>query len=280
MRNVLKITIVAALLSPLAIIIAAQNQPLAFEVASVKPNNSTGGSYYVGCYTPASTRDLIPKGMCIARGATLHALIAEANGIITFNNRDYLKGGPDWISSDRYDIQGKAENMNSTTNELRTMLRNLLAERFKLRVHEEMKDAAGYAIVLGKNGPKLAPTAGDKPRSIAAFGQPPTELEGMNASMSDLATYFVRQFHRPFVDQTGLIGRYDFRMTLLADDSPPITDAPLKAPPGTRIVFGLNDSALPAVSKALQEQLGLRLEAQKLPMPIIVIDHAEKPSEN
>jgi bla regulator protein blaR1 len=160
------------------------------------------------------------------------------------------------------------------------MLRNLLAERFKLRVHEEMKDAAGYAIILGKNGPKLTPTTGDKPRSIAAFGQPPTELEGMNASMSDLATYFVRQIHRPFVDQTGLTGRYDFRMTLLADDPPPITDAPLKAPPGTRIVFGLNDSALPAVAKALQEQLGLRLEAQKLPTRIIVIDHAEKPSEN
>jgi hypothetical protein len=93
MRNVLKIAIVAALLSPLTIIIAAQNQPLAFEVASVKPNDSTGGSYYVGCYTPASTLNLIPKGMCIARGATLRAIIAEANGFTTFESRDNLKGG-------------------------------------------------------------------------------------------------------------------------------------------------------------------------------------------
>jgi uncharacterized protein (TIGR03435 family) len=258
----------------------AQSQLLAFEVASVKPSKAANSSNYSGCYFPSSKLGLIPKGKCVARNATLRSIIAAAYGIIVFNIDDYIIDGPGWIGSDRYDIEGKAENIFASNSELRAMLLTLLEERFKLKVHEEMKDTAGYALVLGKNVHGLEPAVGDKPGGIAAFGQPPNELEGLNSSMPDLAEYFVRQFHRPFVDKTGLMGRYDFKITLLLDDPRPISEPPPPGGPGARTVYALNDSALPAVSKALQDQLGLRLQPERLPVRRIVIDHAEKPDAN
>ena len=212
--------------------------------------------------------------MCIAKNSTLRSIIAEAYGISVFNISDYIIGGPGWIGSDRYDIEGKAENMSATTDQLQAMLLNLLAERFKLIVHEETKDTAGYALVMAKDSSKLKPTSGDKPARISAFGQPPNELEGVNSSMADLASYFVREFRRPFVDSTGLSGRYDFKITFIADD-PPTIEPSRQALPGARVVWALNESALPAVSKALQEQLGLKLQPEKLPVRRIVIDSVQ-----
>jgi uncharacterized protein (TIGR03435 family) len=265
-----------------AVVAAAQApaQTLKFEVASVKPSNTAGGGWSAGCYTPSSRLNLFPRGMCIARNASLRSIIAEAYGISAFDVGDYIIGGPGWMSSDRFEIEGKAENLSATPDELHAMLRNLLAERFKLQAREEMKDAAGYALVIGKNRTKLKATSGDKPLSIAAFGQPANELEVVNASMTDLAAYFFRHFRRPFVDKTGLTGRYDFNLMLLSDDVPQAAEGARKTQAGGRIVYGLNDSDLPAVSKALQDQLGLRLQPEKLPLRIVVIDHAERPDAN
>jgi uncharacterized protein (TIGR03435 family) len=94
--------------------------------------------------------------------------------------------------------------------------------------------------------------------------------------MQDLAQYLSRVFHRPFSDETGLQGRYDFKMTFVFD-APQLPNVPL--PPGARMGIPLNDSALPAISSALG-QLGLKLDAKKIPVRMIVIDHAEKPTEN
>jgi uncharacterized protein (TIGR03435 family) len=247
---------------------------LAFEVASVKVAGASRDSFMVGCYIPG---DVIPKGMCVARTAPLRNIIAEAYGIRIFNIADHLIGGPGWIGSDRFEIQGKAENLSATTDELRSMLRNLLAERFKFRAHEEMREQSGYALVVGKNGPKLKQaTTEDKRHNIGAFGTAPTQMEGTNSSMADLAEYLSRVFHRPFNDETGLKGRYDFKMTFVFD-APQLPSVQL--PSGARLTIPLNDSALPAISGALG-QLGLKLEAKKIPVGMIVIDHAEKPSEN
>jgi uncharacterized protein (TIGR03435 family) len=79
----------------------------------------------VGCYFPGSRLDVVPKGMCIARNASLRNIIAEAYGISIFNIVNFLIGGPGWIGSDRFDIQGKAEDLSATTDQLRAMLRNL-----------------------------------------------------------------------------------------------------------------------------------------------------------
>jgi uncharacterized protein (TIGR03435 family) len=137
MRNVLGIALIVAVFVPGMIITIAQNQPLKFEVASVKPAGASGGSYSYGCHVPGDT---IPKGMCVARNAPLRNIIGEAYGIRIFDVADYLIGGPGWMGSERFDIQGKAEDLSATTDQLRSMLRNLLAERFKLQLHEEMRE--------------------------------------------------------------------------------------------------------------------------------------------
>jgi len=260
-----KIILIATALLSLGTSIAAQNQPLAFEVASVKPAAPSNGSVMVGCHVPGARLDVIPKGMCIARNATLRSILAEAYDFSVFMNDigNYVIGGPGWIGSDRFDIEGKADNPSATTKELRAMLINLLEERFKLTIHEETKDTAGFALVIGKNGPKLTATTGDKPVSIYALGQPPSELDGQNAPMAGLTAYFERRLHHPFVDRTGLTGRYDFKIELLTDDPP----------------HGLNESDLPAIAKAL-EGLGLRLQPEKLLVRRIFIDHAERPDAN
>jgi uncharacterized protein (TIGR03435 family) len=143
------------------------------------------------------------------------------------------------------------------------MLRNLLVERFKLQAREVTKDESGFALMVGKNGPKLTPTTGDKPVTVYVAGQPPKEFGGLNAQMAGVALYLSRRFNRPIVDRTGLTGRYDFKVPLLTDDA----------------YHSLNESDIPAVAKAL-EQLGVRLQPEKLPVVRIVIDHAEKPDAN
>ena len=256
-------TLVALLLSFTSIVVA-QNQSLTFDVASVKASHTTGGEYQIGCYFPSQRLDLVPKGMCIAKNAPLRLVIAAAYDVDSFLHvSEYILGGPDWIASDRFEIEAKAANVAATTDELHAMLRNLLAERFKLQVHEQKKDESGFAVVVGKNGPNLTPTTGDKPVNVYATGQPPRELGGMNAPMTALASYLSRRFNLPIVDRTGLIGKYDFKVPLLTDE-----------PPHT-----LNESDIPAVAKGL-EQVGLRLQSEKLPVVRIVIDHAEKPDAN
>lgn len=104
-------------------------------------------------------------------------------------------------------------------------------------------------MVVGKNGPKLTPTTGDKPVSVYASGQPSKKFAGINALMTVLAVYLSRRFNMPIVDRTGLTGKYDFTVELFTDE-----------PPHTLI-----DSDIPAVAKDL-EQVGLRLQPEKLPV--------------
>jgi uncharacterized protein (TIGR03435 family) len=262
----IKTAAVVVLLLLLSVVTASsQNQPLAFEVASVKPAAPSNGSVMVGCYFPRMRFAEIPKGMCIAKNATLRSVIFEAYEINAraFNIGDYIQGGPGWVGSDRFDIQGKAEDVSATTGQLHAMLRSLLVERFKLQAHEVTKDESGYALVVGSNGAKLTPTTGDKPVSVYAVGQPPKEFGGLNAEMAVVAAYLSRRFNRPIVDRTGLTARYDFKVALLTDDA----------------THSLNESDIHAVAKALEE-LGLHLRPEKLPVVRVMIDHAEKPSEN
>jgi uncharacterized protein (TIGR03435 family) len=277
MRYALMATALAALLPSLTIITAAQNQPLKFEVSSVKLNKFSNGGYSVGCYasTPFNT---IPKGMCEAVSTPLRVLLGEAYGVDFFRIADLVIGVPNGLVSDRFDVQGKAENASATSEELHAMLRNLLADRFKLQAHEEMREEPGYALVSAKNGAKLKEAAEAKQHNINAFGTAPTQLEGVNSSMADLAQYFSRVFHRPFSDETGLLGRYNFNMTFVFD-APQLPNLPVPLPPGARRTIPLNDSALPAISGALG-QLGLKFDAKKIPVRFIIIDHAEKPDAN
>jgi uncharacterized protein (TIGR03435 family) len=218
--------------------------------------------------------------------------------LITFayDVRDFqISGGPGWINSERYDIQARPDRsepaeslppdprkmtdaqLKTIGDQMRERLRALLADRFQLTIHRETKDAPVYALVVGKNGSKLqaAEEGKDGPRGMR-MGR--GQLTGMSAPLSMLANTLSSQLGRPVLDRTGLTGKYDFKLEWTPDpgqgDGPPGGLPPgIEAPPPP-------DPNGPSLFTAVQEQLGLRLESQKGPMEMIVIDRVEKASEN
>jgi uncharacterized protein (TIGR03435 family) len=175
---------------------------------------------------------------------------------------DQIEKNPSWIESECYSISARAEGSGSLENDrLRVLLQNLLSQRFHLALHREVKDFSGYALVVAKDGPKLDATKG-----ISAPGHigPDGLLLARNISMRSLASMLPRAVGAHVVDETGLTGRYDITLRFAPD-------APLAA----------TGSSLPSIFTALQEQLGLKLMAQRVPVEMLVIDHVEKvPTEN
>ena len=158
----------------------------------------------------------------------------------------------------------------------RERLRSILAERFRLRIHRDTKEAPVYALVIAKNGPKLK-------ESHEGFGinGMPGQLIGAKAGMALLARVLSGILRRPVVDHTGLDATYAFKLEWTPDFGSSL-DKPGAAAVEKAEAVGasLPDSEGPSIFSALQEQLGLRLESQKGPVETIVIDRAEKPSEN
>jgi len=229
---------------------AQAQAPTEFEVASVRLN--TANDRIV-------TIDVGPGGRFAARGYTLVLLMQRAYGVMDWN----VTGGPGWIRTDRYDVSAKANVAgNLTEAQLRPMLQALLAERFKLRLHQGSKEMSGYALVVGKNGPKVkASVDGEEHTDTFRFNA--TGLSGQGIKMADLARYVAGKLGLVAVDKTGLKGVYDFKAewTVEADQDP-------------------RDALRFAVFTALQDQLGLKLAAQKINVQMLVIDSVEKASEN
>ena len=226
--------------------VRAQSQPasrLEFEVASIKPPNPTGDR---------GTNMSTDGGTLRMHNATLKFCIIAAYGV-----QDYLiEGGPNWVARDKFEITAKAAG--SVQHEgLVRMLQSLLADRFKLALHRETKQRPVYALTLGKNGPKLhLSDPGSESLLGRRGGRGP--LVGQSASMPGLASILSMLMERKVLDQTGLTGAYDFTLEY----------APMDA----------IDSPLPSLVTALQDQLGLKLDATRGPVEVLVIDHAEKPS--
>lgn len=176
---------------------------------------------------------------------------------------ELAKGGPDWAMTgyDRYTIEAKAEDPAKTTkSQLLGMLQNLLVQRFELKYHLETVEKSGFALVAGKNGPKLKDAKGEE--VVTSFGDVikprlggPINLDVQKYSMQALADILSQLEQAPVVDKTGLAGEYDFKLSW-------------------------DESAGPALTTAVQEQLGLKLEPMKVPVSVFVIDSAEKPSAN
>jgi uncharacterized protein (TIGR03435 family) len=174
-----------------------------------------------------------------------------------------VSGGPAWAKSDRFDIEAKAEQP-TTREQLLLMLQGLLADRFKLRMHRDTKMVQGFALVVEKDGPKLKPATGNEehPGTILP-GPAPYSISGQSVLMSALASSLSGR-GQPVTDKTGLTGRYTFTLQYLPDTlgtAPPARGRP----------------DLPLLFQALREQLGLRLEPEKTPLNVIIIDSAEKP---
>jgi uncharacterized protein (TIGR03435 family) len=155
------------------------------------------------------------------------------------------------------------------------MLQKLLADRFKLAFHREKKELSVYAITVGKTGPKLTKSDGD-PNGLPGLGfRGPGRFNGRNANIADFAGIMqTLVLDRPVVDQTGLRDRYDFALNWTPDETQFGGLAGQLQPPSDKA------DVPPDLYTAIQQQLGLKIEATKAPVEVLAIDRVEKPSEN
>jgi len=193
--------------------------------------------------------------------STLVDMVITAYGL----RYDQVSGGPGWANSDHFDLAAKAEGERPLTqDQARKMLQNLLADRFQLKVHRETKEVPVYALVVAKNGHKLKESSADATgKNFVRTGGGGMHMEAAKGTMEQLARQLSGTAGRPVIDKTGLTGYYAYTLDWSAANRTPETE------PEPPVMF-----------TALQEQLGLRLEAAKGPFEMLIIDHAEKPTEN
>jgi uncharacterized protein (TIGR03435 family) len=237
---------------------------LKFDVASFKPSTAQGGS---GGIRPA------PGGQrYVATNCTIKLMIQVA-----FRLRpEQVVGGPAWLGEDRYDMEAKAEKP-STSEELRSMLLNLLAERMNLKYHGEKREMAVYALSLGKSGARLTPheaANSGEPWIDQSFEKPlHLKMKATSVTLDYFVFRLAQMLDRPVIDLTGLRGSYDFNLAYTRELPPGF-------PEGGKINGEDPDTSGPPIFEAVKQQLGLELKPQKGAVDVIVIDHAEKPAAN
>jgi uncharacterized protein (TIGR03435 family) len=223
-------------------------EPVAFEVAAIRPNHSGRTDQHSD-----SDNDRIT---CV--NMTLKRYISKAYGV-----REDQISGPDWLGSERFDLVAKAPGQMHEAD-LMKMLQTLLADRFKLALHRENREGRVYALTVAKGGAKL--------KAVESTGNSGTStsrgaMTVKQASMEHVAAALSRHVGFPVVDETGLAGVFDFKLTW-----DPSADA--LSPDDAR-------DAGPSIFTALQQQIGLKLESRKRPVETLMIDHAERvPTEN
>jgi len=260
-----------------------------FEVASIKPSPPPAGgrgrllgSSHGGPGTP-------DPGLYTCERCSVSWLIHQA-----FNIKDYQLSGPDWLQE--YGMQAAKFNVSAkipegtTPERFRQMTRNLLADRFQMKFHFEKKEVPGYDLLVAKNGPKMQESPGplDPSESASKFsGERKTDADGFvilppgrrsymmsmrnrtvlreaDDTMQQFAERLQNEVARPVTDSTGLKAKYDFTLRWVYEGDGPV--APDEGP---------------NILRALQEQLGLKLEPKKSIIDALVIDHVEKtPTEN
>jgi uncharacterized protein (TIGR03435 family) len=228
---------------------ARAQSPPQFEVASIRPTAPGVDS---------STSDLLPGGRFHATNRTVLWLARVAWSVPD----EQILGGPAWIRTDGYDIDGKIDSPQPMTPEqLAPLLRSLLAERFGLQVHREARQVSGYSLAVEKSGPKLQQHTGSSETAMSnSLAAGKMTLTAAKISMATLAGFLGRQLARPVVDGTGIAGEFDLTLDWAPDE---------------RV-----DSSAPSLFTALREQLGLKLESQRVPVEMVVIDSVARPSEN
>ena len=264
-----------------------------YDVATIKPSTGASGGRIMLMFTP--------DGVSMT-GVPVQMLLREAFRV----EDDRIIGAPGWVKTNRYDVQAKVAPEDAPKldklkpEERRSMLLPLLVERFNLKYHHETRELPTYSLVIAKGGPKLKPSeiqdpppgpkspdGGAPPRPDEAGNNPPRhmmrlmgrghfEAEGGNTQM--LARVLSQQLGRTVVDKTGLTGTYDYTLQWAPDDAPPpgpggVDGGPPRSESGS-------EAAGPSLFTAVQEQLGLKLQSEKGPADVIVIDHIDLPSEN
>ena len=268
-----------------------------FDVVSIKPNKSGDGRVSIG---------MQPGGRVTAVGITLRMLIANAYGTPQPLPPFRIIGGPGWINDDRFDVVAKAvgDVPPGPNNIFPLMIRAMLVDRFKLVTHSESRELPIYELVKarsdGRLGPKLRPAATDCSALAAARGRGgppppggpgfgpggrpacgmmigPASLAAGGQGMAQFATILSGRVQRVVVDRTGLTGSFDIDLTWTPDQIPQgLTGTP---PPGTPLLPPIDPNG-PSIFTAVQEQLGLKLESTKGPVDVVVIDAADRPTED
>jgi len=280
---------------------AAQN----FEVASIKPSNPN----------PTDPLGAIPMvlpalGRLTAQNVTLRMLVMTA-----YNRQPFeIVGGPAWWNQNKYDITAKAEDGTAKLDDMRLMIRGLLADRFKLKAHTETREVPTYALVLargdGKLGPKmkvstdtcpdykeqqqkmleaiakggisalqgmLGKPGENKPCSVTQIppsaDNPALGFKATGQSIEMLVTLLTQLSRRPVVNKTGLTGPYDFELTISLQ-----TLAAIYQELGVTLPLPPNMPEGPALMTTVQEDLGLKLDSQRGPSEVLVVDSAEMPT--
>jgi uncharacterized protein (TIGR03435 family) len=257
---------------------------LSFEAAIVKPSETgvdwvtiaSGANIPVSSLTGCRGTDTrgrlnIPFNRCISRGFPLKWIIAFAYHVPMQNIDTMIIGGPDWLDSLGWEIEAKAESP-ATEAELHTMLQNLLAERFNLKLHRQKKELPVLALVVARGGPKLNAAPNRNCYVEVGCGMAAPQFRGRSQGMTDLANTLSLWIRETVVDKTGLDGLYDFEIGPWRLDP-----APNFQPTPNALEVRADPESMPTIFTALQEKLGLRLERQRAEVEVLVIDSAEKP---
>jgi uncharacterized protein (TIGR03435 family) len=220
-----------------------------FEVATIRPTDPGHQS-----------RGFHIKGHRIfIEDQDVNTLISVAFAI----HQKQIVDAPAWFGTDRYDIVGVPDAEGQPNlRQLQNMIKNLLADRFQLASRREKRQLSVYAITVAKGGPKIAKSAGDPNGLPDQTGNGRGSVKFTNNSMSDFALGMQEYLEKPVVDQTDLAGRFDFTLQWTPNDSQ------------------TTNPDAPGIFTAVQEQLGLKLVPVKASIDVLVIDHAEKPSQN
>jgi uncharacterized protein (TIGR03435 family) len=263
-----------------------------FEVASVRENTNDDGKIAVG---------IQPGGRFSAHNVPLWDLIRQAYAV----QRTQIVGAPDWAETARFDIVAKAEGEiprtppGSPPGPLNLMLQDLLEDRFELRAHRETREMPVYALIVARADRQLgagfrpsridcaamrgrggrgtspgAPPAGppaSSERPSCGMRMAPHQVIAGGASLTQLTQVLSQFTQRIVIDRTGLEGTFDIDLTFTPDRLPP-------GPPPPGVPIPSIDPNGPSLFTALQEQLGLKLESERAPVEVLVIDHVERPT--
>jgi len=286
-RGILNIKVMQRALAAAGLMLGACHafgQPAAprpeFEVASIKLNKTGDRRIMI---TPAR------GGRFTATNIPMQFFITQAYSIKDFQ----LSGAPAWLMSERYDIEAKAEG-NPSMSEMLPMVQALLEDRLKLKVHRETKEQQVYALIVAKAG-KLHEAEGECPPRPSTPPPPPEpdklptgfcggffmfpgHLSGQKVGIAQLMDPLSRFTGRVVLDKTNLTGKYDIDLQYTPEGGQ-FPTPPGGGDPGLPPLPPIDPNG-PSLFTALQEQLGLKLESQKGPVEMIVIDHVERPSEN
>ena len=282
----------------------AQNQKLAYEVATIKLNTSGDGMMRIGGLGPGPGGGVFRVTNLPLRQLIILAYADRSQGPPAPGGGQpglAITGGPGWINTDRYDIEARPEQgFIPTTEQAQKMLQALLEERFGLQVRHETKDGPIYALIVAKGGLKAKKSADQTPLNFGAptpagpaGGPPPPppppfnpggpmprgmmmvgigQLRATAQTMTGFAGLLTGSAGRKVVDRTSLEGLYDFELNWTPDQMP--ANLPADVP------FPRPDPNGPSIFTALQEQLGLKLESATGPLESIVIEKVHKPTEN